>query len=136
MENKLIIERLQLTIDNLKKLKPEQFNYAEIVTKFDETKGCGTVCCVMGFYPVWYKESFKYRKIKSGVSTFMYTVDNKEVESYHGITSFEFFSLFYGYGLAVPKLDSIVTMSEYVSLYEVIDRFEILKVYYENKYND
>lgn len=129
METKLIIERLQLTIDNLKKLKPEQFNYAEVVSEFDEEKGCGTVCCVMGFYPVWYPDHFKYHKNRSDGN---YSVIHI-FEDYHGITRHEKYALFYGERLDNPKIDSVVHKMCQVTIPEVIERFETLKRYYESK---
>lgn len=57
MEQQLKIQRLEATIEKMKQLKPEQFHYADYVHEWDHRTGCGTVCCVGGWYPQWFPES-------------------------------------------------------------------------------
>ncbi len=57
------IDLLKTTLTHLKKLDKDKFDYSSWVSKTDKEKTCGTVCCVGGWYPVWYKkEGFFYQE--------------------------------------------------------------------------
>lgn len=60
MDQQLKIDRLAATIEKMKELREEQFNYTFFVSQFEEGKNCGTVCCVAGWYPKWFPESGIY----------------------------------------------------------------------------
>lgn len=55
MEKELVLSRLQDTVNMLENLKEHEFNFSTWVTKGEE--GCGTVCCVGGWYPKYFPES-------------------------------------------------------------------------------
>ncbi len=55
MKKQLIIQRFQDTIDMMKQLKPEEFDYGDFVSERKEN--CGTVCCIAGWYPKYFPES-------------------------------------------------------------------------------
>ena len=56
------VEKLELILEKLKTLKPEQFVFYDFVEEYD-TKGCGTVCCVVGWFPRFFPNSgFKWQE--------------------------------------------------------------------------
>lgn len=55
MEKNLVLSRLGDTIEKLKALSPSQFYYGNYVSKMEN--GCGTMCCVMGWYPTWFPDA-------------------------------------------------------------------------------
>lgn len=50
------VEKLELILEKLKTLKPEEFVFYDFVVEHD-TKGCGTVCCVVGWFPKFFRNS-------------------------------------------------------------------------------
>jgi hypothetical protein len=48
--NKTYFKRLEKLADFLDKLPREKFNFADLVSEIDK-KGCGTVCCAIGWTP-------------------------------------------------------------------------------------
>lgn len=57
MEKDIILGRLKDTIDHLKSLPEDQFDYGSYVSEFNSGSSCGTVCCVAGWYPKWFPEA-------------------------------------------------------------------------------
>lgn len=65
MELNQILERLQSTIDNLKTLDEDHFEFTDFVADFrlvsniskHHVSGYGVVCDTAGWYPKWYPES-------------------------------------------------------------------------------
>lgn len=51
------VENLRLILSKLKTLKPKEFDFSSFVTEFDRENGCGTVCCVVGWFPKWFPNS-------------------------------------------------------------------------------
>ena len=54
MTKQEIIDKLKLTRKHMDELREEQFDYSKIVAAFEFENNCGTVCCVLGWYPKWY----------------------------------------------------------------------------------
>lgn len=55
------VDKLELILKKLRTLKPEQFVFYDFVTEHD-TKGCGTVCCAVGWFPHFFPNSgFKWQ---------------------------------------------------------------------------
>lgn len=57
MKRDLIIQRLQDTVQMMKNLKDSQFDFRGYVSRFDPHTCCGTICCVLGWYPKYFPES-------------------------------------------------------------------------------
>lgn len=56
------VEKLELILEKIKTLKPKQFNFAHFVSDYDEENGCGTVCCIVGWFPKFFpKSGFKWK---------------------------------------------------------------------------
>jgi hypothetical protein len=53
---KLVYTTIILTI------KPEEFRFNEFVSKFDKESGCGTMCCIAGWFPKYFPNSGFYWK--------------------------------------------------------------------------
>lgn len=51
----LAIERMTRTLDMLKSLPSESFRLSDWVTRWED--GCGTVCCIAGWYPKYIPEA-------------------------------------------------------------------------------
>lgn len=131
MEKELIISRLESTIDNLKKLKPNQFKYDNFVSEIDPDTKCGTVCCVMGWYPQWYKMGFVYDKkgfleIDEEVKEAQEVNTNSDLlRMYHGISNDLIEAMFYAnercqdqFGL--PFNDWEADLTDITDLFEVV----------------
>jgi hypothetical protein len=122
------IERLDATIEKIKTLKPEQFNYNAYVT--NEKDGCGTTCCIAGWYPVWFPESeLTWAKTTANewnkdtlllicpectikTETFQrnsYII--QRLSKYHHLAEFTIRSLFYGEGLSSKSGDDYILRS-------------------------
>lgn len=103
MTKELILQRLQLTIDKLKQLSPAQFNYESYVTEFNN-KGCGTVCCVAGWYPEWFREAgLKWNELHGLISDESHPLYT--LAAYHGVNDEIIDCLFYG--LSVRTKDNM-----------------------------
>lgn len=50
-----VADNLLKTVEFMQQLKPSQFNYQQWVTKGES--GCGTVCCIAGWYPKYRPDS-------------------------------------------------------------------------------
>jgi hypothetical protein len=97
MENNLIIERLKATIEKLKQLEPNKFYYGNFVT--ESNGGCGTVCCVAGWYPEWFPESgLKWQVFNNDMCAQMRnSIEvNELLLKYHGLGREFIGALFYG----------------------------------------
>lgn len=55
MKKGLILHRLDATIAMIERLRDDEFMYKEHV--FEHKDGCGTVCCVAGWYPKYFPEA-------------------------------------------------------------------------------
>jgi hypothetical protein len=99
MEKRQILHRLWATVKQLVNLPDDNFAYNLYVTKGNIDKGCGTVCCVAGWYPKWFPESgLKWESIadKTVKLCNWETLVSDCLEDYHGL-SFEIICfLFYG----------------------------------------
>lgn len=130
MELNQVLQHLDYTISKAKELKPEQFDYSDVVMEFDELKKCGTVCCILGHYPNWQIKGFSYFK-----SIVDFEVDYSETDSidikdglshYHGISLTLVNFLFFGRGPLFRNLPHYNDLKDY-SLSEVIQRFELVR---------
>lgn len=54
-----VVSKLNTTIGHLKTLLSEEFFFGNFVKKFDEEKKCGSICCIVGWYPRFYGENTK-----------------------------------------------------------------------------
>lgn len=142
MTKKLVLERLQATIDNLRSLPNSKFSYEVFVDQYDSKKECGTVCCVAGWYPKWFP--------KSGLiwedDTLSVKSRDKEIDTvlkkHHGLSKELISILFYGqertinYRFKLPKakknimVDNSASFSlglenrDYSSKTEVLEMFK------------
>lgn len=107
MEKQLIIDRLQATIDMLKSLTPQSFNYGNWVSESDADGKCGTVCCAAGWYPKYFpeaglkwKSSYDHRTGKPYVylTNPVIGIDGALMD-WHGISRYVMNALFYGCSL-------------------------------------
>ena len=107
-----VFDRMQSTIDKMLEMykanESHKFNFADIVHEDEiksETEFCGTVCCVAGWYPVWFPESgVKYiiRNVQKfdepaptkHVSLDIFSID-RILRGYHGINNIILETLFY-----------------------------------------
>lgn len=48
------IENLEKILGKVKQLQPHEFDFSKYITKFDFENKCGTVCCVLGYFPKWF----------------------------------------------------------------------------------
>lgn len=144
----IAIERLDATIEKIKTLKPEQFNYDAFVTEGKD--GCGTTCCVAGWYPIWFPES-KLKWVRSNnnydtkdtvlletsVMPFNPTsMDRnyyiiKSLVEYHGLTRKVIKALFTGDGLATVGSDDYILKSIWFcndsKINDILQRFETVR---------
>jgi hypothetical protein len=135
MEKALILSRLQDTIDKLKELDPSKFNYSHFIDEYDADKGCGTVCCVAGWYPTWFPLAHLRYLVSFGevelISELGDPVDiQSALISFHGLGSVLVRALFYGdadEAIGIEELSSDDMRS--AELKDVIKRFEIAKQY-------
>lgn len=156
MELQLILQRLKATIDKMETLSESQFNYLNIVTKFDFQENCGTVCCVAGWYPVWFpKEGFQYEIIYSDsdiagfdivqvVDGIPYSGGGQiDLCEYHGLSLSIIQTLFYGETLLAENevlvendiennLDTVIRVFKRV--YELLEKGTIAPDYDDTDY--
>lgn len=57
-ERKLRIRRFEKIIDFLENLPKEKFRFDTTINKFDTDNNCGSICCVVGWFPAIFKEHF------------------------------------------------------------------------------
>lgn len=149
MTRELIRERFLKTIEMLKSLKDSEFYYAEYIKScvIIDDNVCGTVCCVMGWYPKYVPESgLVWRKPSSfGSRPYLWTEDDsmgddEAIENWHGIVWSVRQALFYGYGLTsvdgCTKLLHQVKSMDDTTLPEVIERFEKIVQVLDSGEND
>lgn len=143
----IAIKRLEATIEMISNLKSKQFNYQNFVTKADKENTCGTVCCVAGWYPMYFPKSNLIYEILFDNTLSLSTKDNHsaaiELLNYHKLNYNVIYSLFYGHDLYVHNiitnddkliLENIeqINMSE-TSLKEVKQRFKTILKLIKNK---
>lgn len=99
MTRELILERLDATIKKLTTLKKEYFDYQYYVSEFDDQHSCGSVCCVVGWYPKWFPEVnivYHDRTITINSEESIYHTLETLLMNYHGINYQLMKVLFYG----------------------------------------
>lgn len=57
------IENLDKVISFLKELEEPEFNFGDVVSKFDQQNECGTVCCAAGWFPKIFPEQVFWERI-------------------------------------------------------------------------
>lgn len=57
-------KRLEKLILFLKNLKPQQFNFGEVVTRLGDNQ-CGSVCCAIGWTPAIFPRSVRWVKCRN-----------------------------------------------------------------------
>jgi hypothetical protein len=93
MKKELIIERLEKTIQMMKNLDEGSFDYSAWVSKYDHENMCGTICCVLGWYPKYFPETGITWDNKDGCLAGKFSTSAKE---YHGISRELYDCLFTG----------------------------------------
>jgi hypothetical protein len=128
--HQLVLQRLGKTIELAKTLKEEQFDYSSLVAKYDFSKKCGTVCCIIGHYPNWGIEGFKYddspdfhtyKSVSVIAENFRFL--EYGIAHYHTLSISVIYYLFFGspfFGSCYNNEDHDI----FLSLNEVIARFE------------
>lgn len=121
-----IVRRLKKTITRLNKLDRDKFDYSAFVGEFNQEKECGTVCCVVGWYPKWFPESnIKWVWGGADISGGRVSVDRRLV-NYHGVNEATIGTLFYGNSLWDNGKEIITSKSNMSSVTpkQVAKRFE------------
>lgn len=126
MTTKQKIVKLNWTINKLKKLKPQQFQYNTYVEHFNYETNCGTVCYIVGWYPKWFPSSKftwdgeKLSKLKH--EDYLANIRGA-LKKYHGLEIEEINYLFYG---EVYKEEPELSFLErkHLTIENVIKRFE------------
>ena len=80
-EEQHIIANLLTILNKVKTLKEEEFTFSTFVK--ESKNGCGTICCVAGWFPKWFPNS-PFRWSKDGPLTYSYLCV-KGVFTTHGI---------------------------------------------------
>lgn len=123
----VILRRLQNTVKKLKALPNAKFNYESYVSESEtDTNGnlCGTVCCVVGWYPKWFPESeirwSSYGSLDSPIGRIQ-----DKLKQYHGISLDLVNVLFYGceerFNLNKPKTNSSILNHKFINIEMSID---------------
>lgn len=132
-----VISKLELTIGKLywlhaesRRKKKRMFNYAIFVEelKTDESgtvKECGTICCVAGWYPQWFKNcGLEYTNTYDDIRSSIGDSIEDALKRYHKLSTPIIDALFYGnedeqedLGLPFTDLDS--KLSKVIQLFEV-----------------
>ena len=60
MNKEKAIAHIKEVLEFSKELKSNQFDFSTYVTEAHNE--CGTVCCMLGWYPKWYPNDFKWKK--------------------------------------------------------------------------
>jgi len=95
---------LQKLVEKSSVLPPEKFNYVKFVTATDQ-KGCGTVCCLAGWYPKWFPEAgIEWECFNSSLSML---IDGK-IQKFHGISKTIVDAIFYGMKLKDDQKSKII----------------------------
>ena len=91
--------RLLKLADFLDNLPRKQFNFGDVVEKFDEKKNCGTICCAVGWCPTvfprqwnWITEYGDFYVRTKGSKTGDWT---KDAEEFFGIGYADVTNLFF-----------------------------------------
>jgi hypothetical protein len=126
-------EKFAKIIEFLKGLKPEQFRYDDIVAEYDKSNNCGTVCCVLGWFPAIFPTNYSWANSEFGdwmrvVNTVFPT---EMLESFLDIPSTHETALFYGgtkcqleLGLPIVKISG--NLSQVIHLFEEYYRLYVL----------
>lgn len=89
-------EFVQILLAKTYVLRPEEFNYAGWIMEWDRTHECGSVCCLLGWFPRFFPEHFNWRTFNPST-----VYHNKEVML--GIDKDLAVALFYGDGYTGPN---------------------------------
>jgi hypothetical protein len=122
MTKELIIQRLQDTIAQLEQLPAAQFNFDLYVTNLDEQNHCNSICCIAGWYPIWFPEvGLMYKSAPTTIQP----VNNvnsirKTLSSYHSI-HFELIDIFFYSSLIDGPLDYLRKGIDTNSLRSIIE---------------
>lgn len=57
MNNEYIVKNLETIYEKIETLKPKEFNFNSYVEKCDKENLCGSVCCIVGWFPKWFVNS-------------------------------------------------------------------------------
>lgn len=137
-----VLKRLEATITMLHSLEPEQFDYSEFVRKGEiyNNKPCGTVCCVAGWYPLYFpKANLQWKAMEDRVELreeYMgrRTIKNRLIK-YHGLHEDIISFLFWGTTLRIDgnTLNGAIGWLADVTLKDIIYKFnKIYQYVYEN----
>ncbi len=136
MEKQEKIDKLKAKLAHMKQLDESQFNYSIYINKNDPDTKCGSVCCVAGWYPVWFKDKgFFYQETIIHDIKHLYPchVNHKAngtrsiLKLYHGVSNHVIAVLFYGHdslGFGKPNTPIISSHGLYAPLSHVIAVWE------------
>lgn len=135
MTNQQIAANLQKILDKIETLQPEEFNFSSYVTKFDKEHQCGTVCCVLGWFPKWFPKSGI--KWKTDGSLYSETGNiYSQLQKLTGCSDDVIEYLFYGKMFEILQQEhkeNIPKLSSHSNLEEVKNAFKyIINCYEEN----
>ena len=64
-KTKIKLKNFEILIEGLKSLKRREWYFGRLILEYSSKKGCGTVCCAMGWFPrffpkemEWYTDTF------------------------------------------------------------------------------
>jgi hypothetical protein len=113
-------EKFLAIIEFLEKLDESQFDYGDFVSKTDDN-GCGTVCCVAGWFPAIFPNDFKWEsKVFTGIieTNGNYSrTDFLEIDGSFDLALF-FGEEFYQIDLNLPITDSESKLPEVIHLFK------------------
>lgn len=79
----------------IQQLEDKEFKYKNYVTRMNK-KGCGTVCCVAGWYPKYFPQTNLVWRLGNLRPKGDYTFTDEELIMYHGLDLGIISLLFYG----------------------------------------
>lgn len=130
MTRQEILERFQATLLMLLGLREDQFIYNHYVGKSDMENGCGTMCCIMGWYPKYLPESgliwrLNHNQTDITVSFGQCGDPDVQLTNYHGISYDLMMAIFYGQSLSSPGVTHLneIYLSE-AGLKDAIERVQ------------
>jgi hypothetical protein len=68
MKKQDIITEIKAAYERYKTIKPEEFNFGDFITSFDDINNCGKVCCLWGWEPKFGVLGVKWLKNKISIA--------------------------------------------------------------------
>lgn len=114
------IINLEKILEKIKTLKEEEFDFSDYVSRCNKKK-CGTVCCVVGWFPKWFPKSGFTWKERQLIEPDEYDSVTEALIDIIGIPRKWIDCLFMGHVNPIPELPRTYLHS---TLSEVIDVWE------------